>query len=129
MKGVSALGRLPDSFQVGQLTRPGTLAFEQVQPAFQVELPTSNFDEGALVFRRDFQCLGQQLGQLPGGAAFPHFDLADSMHAAAGALRKLFLGKIQLMAALFDPFTEIKSWLPLHPRRNPMPRRPPPSAT
>ena len=76
---------------------------------FHAQLASGGFNEAVLIFGWDFQRFCQQLGELPGGPAGPHFDFSDGEHAAAGALCQLFLGQVQLLAAAFEPLVE-KKW-------------------
>jgi hypothetical protein len=65
-----------------------------------------DLDKDGLIFGGDFQRFGQELGELPGGAALPRFKFPDGKYTTAGALRQLFLGQIKVLATAFEPLAQ-----------------------
>jgi hypothetical protein len=55
------------------------------------------------LFPRDFQVLGEQLGDLARGAASIRFDLEDQGDRAPHPLRQLVLRQVERLAPAFDP--------------------------
>ncbi|HSL46555.1 MAG TPA: hypothetical protein VK897_24185 [Anaerolineales bacterium] len=73
---------------------------------FDAPLPPGDLDKDGLIFGGDFQRYGQEFGELPRRPALPRFHFPDGKYTAAGALRQLFLGQIQLLATAFQPLAE-----------------------